>query len=349
MFEVVEPSVVDSAVSGSDWLGSAVTVTVEPTTAGRFEGYTHAQTSGAATQTLDAFAPSETRYVDVYYVANADADYTVRYVLAGTDTEIAQSKVVDGQTFDVGITEQAIAIDGYTLVGEPTQTFAVGYGTVVTFEYTADAASIVFDANAGGAAVSGMPATIEGATGEPIEAAWPAAAPQRAGYTFVGWFDSPDGTGAALTDFPTDTFPAGTTTYYAVWSAIPPVVPGDGTGDGTGTPAPTPVIPGVPTPIDGAVATVVSPLAGAMQGAVEPLMSQGAEEFIGDDATPLASGQGGSHAACWVHYYMFLGLIIAAVYYAIASGRRAGFTSRLKEFEAGVLGTGHAGGNGSER
>lgn len=209
MFEVVEPSVVDSAVSGSDWLGSAVTVTVEPTTAGRFEGYTHAQTIGAATQTLDAFAPSETRYVDVYYVANADADYTVRYVLAGTDIEIAQSKVVDGQTFGASVTEQAIDIDGYTLVGEPTQTFAVGYGTVVTFEYTADAASIVFDANAGGAAVSGMPATIEGATGEPIEAAWPAAAPQRAGYTFVGWFDNPDGTGAALAGLPDGHVPGG--------------------------------------------------------------------------------------------------------------------------------------------
>ena len=122
---------------------------------------------------------------------------------------------------------------------------------------------------------------------------------------------------------------------------------GDG-GDGGTTPTgPTPT-PTNPTPGPGATTTIATGVAtGVIAGALtddaadaetiddnETPLASGAET-IDDDATPLASGR--EDRQCWVHWFMFIGMAISAVYYIGALIHRRSFTSGLKNFEDEVL------------
>lgn len=85
----------------------------------------------------------------------------------------------------------------------------VSRATAFEARYTAEDAALRFDAN-GGSAVS----DIEGKTGESLAGvALPAT--ERAGYTFLGWFDAEGNELAALPE----TLPAGETVYTARWEA----------------------------------------------------------------------------------------------------------------------------------
>ena len=124
-------------------------------------------------------------------------------------------------------------------------------------------------------------------------------------------------------------------------------LPGGG-GDGGTTPTgPTPT-PTNPTPGPGATTTIATGVAtGVIAGALTddaadaetidddetPLAS--GTETIDDDATPLASGR--EDRQCWVHWFMFIGMAISAVYYIGALIHRRSFTSGLKNFEDEIL------------
>ena len=61
------------------------------------------------------------------------------------------------------------------------------------------------------------------------------------------------------------------------------------------------------------------------------------EAEIEDDGTPLASG---SHAWCWVHWYIILGIIVSVLYAACVALRRGLFSHKLKTYEDDLTGGG---------
>ena len=183
--------------------------TVAPAAAPTMTGYAFSGWSRA-----EAFAmPAENVAITGSWTANTDVAYTVHYYLHGTTTRLSDDKVVEGRTFGQSYDEQAPAIEGYALEGAAVQRIVLdAYGKELTFSYTAKEARIVFEAN-GGSQV----ADLVGKTGEQVAGSLPA--PSREGYAFAGWYAD-----KALTEpvsaLPA-TYPAGATTYYAKWNAVP--------------------------------------------------------------------------------------------------------------------------------
>ncbi len=145
----------------------------------------------------------------------AQVPYTVHYYLEGTETPLAGDtlgKGIYGTTVEVS----AQSIPGYTVVGPATQLLPLlePKNNETIFYYSADAASIVFEEN-GGSEV----ADLAGRTGEALAStAMPTTT--RAGYTFAGWYDNAQLSGPEATALPA-AYPAGTTTYWAKWTANP--------------------------------------------------------------------------------------------------------------------------------
>ena len=72
-----------------------------------------------------------------YYTKRNDLSYTVYYKEQGTENELADAKVVDGQTFGDVVTENAIDIDGYNKVNPTSADITITTGTnEYTFYYT---------------------------------------------------------------------------------------------------------------------------------------------------------------------------------------------------------------------
>ena len=72
-----------------------------------------------------------------YYTKRNDLSYTVYYKEQGTENELADAKVVDGQTFGDVVTENAIDIDGYNKVNPTSAEITITTGTnEYTFYYT---------------------------------------------------------------------------------------------------------------------------------------------------------------------------------------------------------------------
>lgn len=73
------------------------------------------------------------------WAANTDVSYTVHYYKEGTDTKVADDKVVTGKTFNTPVTESAVTVTGYTVVKPEAQTFTLdAYKKEITFYYTAN-------------------------------------------------------------------------------------------------------------------------------------------------------------------------------------------------------------------
>ena len=72
-----------------------------------------------------------------YYTKRADLSYTVYYKEQGTENELADAKVVDGQKFGDVVTENAIDIDGYNKVDPTSGNITITTGkNEYTFYYT---------------------------------------------------------------------------------------------------------------------------------------------------------------------------------------------------------------------
>lgn len=72
----------------------------------------------------------------------------------------------------------------------------------------------------------------------------------------------------------------------------------------------------------------------------ETLLTDGTEsdsEQIGDDTTPLASGET-NEQTCWTHWVMLAGLGVTVVYFALSAARTRRATNELASFEDDVLG-----------
>ncbi|MDO4381731.1 MAG: VWA domain-containing protein, partial [Clostridia bacterium] len=72
-----------------------------------------------------------------YYTKRADLSYTVYYKEQGTENDLADAKVVDGQTYGNTVTENAIDIDGYNKVDPTSAEITITTGkNEYTFYYT---------------------------------------------------------------------------------------------------------------------------------------------------------------------------------------------------------------------
>ena len=114
----------------------------------------------------------------------------------------------------------------------------------------------------------------------------------------------------------------------ATFTITPAPVTPDGGDDTPVTPV-TPVNP-VPGPDDGADDATDDAETEAIDDDETPLT-----ESIEDDDTPLASGR--EDRDCWVHWFMFVGLAVSAIYYIGALIHRRKFTGDLKSYEDSVL------------
>ncbi len=197
--------------------GQEITNRAMPTTARTgytFNGwYDSAELTGEPVGSLPEKYPAGTTTYYASWTVKTDVSYTVHYYLEDTTTSVAEDKVEQNKTFDAEYTESAVVVTGYTAAEPATQSFTLdSLNKEITFYYTADAAHITFVTN-GGSAVEAM----EGATGQEItNRAMPTTA--RTGYTFNGWYGSAELTGEPVGSLP-EKYPAGTTTYYAAWSA----------------------------------------------------------------------------------------------------------------------------------
>lgn len=76
------------------------------------------------TQSVTVATDPAKNVITFEYAKRADLGYTVKYVDAATGEEIADAKAVTGKTFKETVTEEPIAIDGYTTTEKPV-TFTV--------------------------------------------------------------------------------------------------------------------------------------------------------------------------------------------------------------------------------
>lgn len=71
------------------------------------------------------------------FTAKQDVSYTVHYYEDGTANKVADDKIVNNQTFDATVEENAKDITGYTLVGKNNQTVTLdAYNKEIKFYYT---------------------------------------------------------------------------------------------------------------------------------------------------------------------------------------------------------------------
>ena len=291
------------------------------------------------------------------YVLRTDLSYTVNYFEQLTDgtlttNKVADSKTVINQTFENDVTEYAIAIDGYALIGEQTQQVTISADesqNVINFYYGVDNVSTdpanpgssdgvpdMYQARVNFAAVNGsvnIPftyVTLYDADGNyAVDGIGYLAANQIATATANAGYDQ-----ASLTwnVTPSTTTPiTSEVTYTATFTATPvvPVVP-------TPTPAPTgpgapTVAPGVPTP---AAAAAAAPLAAPVATITDDATPLAAGETIDDEDTPLAAFD---HVDCWVHWFILVGIILTAIYGAVVVRRRLTVVKDVDKLEDEVL------------
>ena len=171
--------------------------------------------------TLTAVYGEKPQSVSITYHSNFGTDGASGTTV--TVNDILNNDLITVKTYDdTGLAKR----EGYTFAGWTTQAdgsglaFEAGKNARVDndgenhlyAQWTADNAKITFVTN-GGSDVADM----NGKTGDTID---PRTMPSttKTGYTFAGWYANAEFTGAAVTQLPA-AFPAGTTTYYAKWTA----------------------------------------------------------------------------------------------------------------------------------
>lgn len=75
--------------------------------------------------------------ITLTYEKRTDLSYTVHYYLKNTTKQVANDKMVAGQTFNADVTENAIRISGYRVYGDSVKSITIGTGTnEIIFYYT---------------------------------------------------------------------------------------------------------------------------------------------------------------------------------------------------------------------
>lgn len=128
--------VVVSASDGEIWkVGNTIPVDFNITQE-LITGYELVEVSSTS---LTLSANAEENVVIVYYQKRTDISYTVKYVLKGSDKELADAKVVTDQVFGKTVTEDAESIQGYTAVeSHKSLLLEKVEGNEIVFEYTAN-------------------------------------------------------------------------------------------------------------------------------------------------------------------------------------------------------------------
>ena len=179
-----------------------------------FSGWT---ASNATINNNEFTMPAENVKLTGSWTANTDVSYTVHYYKQGTtNTKVAPDKIVNDQTFDSIVTENAIDVAGCTAVEPTSQRVKLdAYNKQIIFYYTANTYTVTWmngdtelekDENV----AYGAQPNYEGT--EPIKTA-----DSEYTYKFVGWSATPDATDAD------EALPPVTrnVTYYAIFKATP--------------------------------------------------------------------------------------------------------------------------------
>ncbi|WP_139650734.1 SHIRT domain-containing protein [Raoultibacter phocaeensis] len=164
-------------------------------------------------------------------------------------------------------------------------------------------------------------------------------------YTFGGWVDPNNGfMGEA------DVQVNGAWAFEAIEVPVPGPNP-------TPTPLPAPITPDTPLAnvLPPAVTAPIDAAAQALQNVYETVIGEEPtpltgpeEETIEDNETPLADGFDVHDPACWVHFYIILGMILSALYILVVIARRRRFIAALNGYENTLLGRdGGASGKGA--
>ena len=120
----------DTVVSEDVEIGTKVSYKIN-----NYDGFTFDESK---TENKDATVPDNNNLiVKLYYARRNDLSYTVYYKEQGTENELADAKVVNGQKFGDVVTENAIDIDGYNKVNPTSADITITTGTKeYTFYYT---------------------------------------------------------------------------------------------------------------------------------------------------------------------------------------------------------------------
>ena len=120
----------DTVVSEDVEIGTKVSYKIN-----NYDGFTFDESK---TENKDATVPDNNNLiVKLYYARRNDLSYTVYYKEQGTENELADAKVVNGQKFGDVVTENAIDIDGYNKVNPTSAEITITTGTNEhTFYYT---------------------------------------------------------------------------------------------------------------------------------------------------------------------------------------------------------------------
>ena len=120
----------DTVVSEDVEIGTKVSYKIN-----NYDGFTFDESK---TENKDATVPDNNNLVvKLYYARRNDLSYTVYYKEQGTENELADAKVVNGQKFGDVVTENAIDIDGYNKVNPTSADITITTGTnEYTFYYT---------------------------------------------------------------------------------------------------------------------------------------------------------------------------------------------------------------------
>ena len=120
----------DTVVSEDVEIGTKVSYKIN-----NYDGFTFDESK---TENKDATVPDNNNLiVKLYYARRNDLSYTVYYKEQGTENELADAKVVNGQKFGDVVTENAIDIDGYNKVNPTSADITITTGkNEHTFYYT---------------------------------------------------------------------------------------------------------------------------------------------------------------------------------------------------------------------
>ena len=159
-------------VSGDPVTGSTATANPGYTFVGWYKGEALISSEAAltaATAKASLNKDADGLYADTTYIARfterTDLSYTVHYYWNGTATPVAESKTVDGQTYNASITESPAAVDGYTPVSADSKTITIGAETnkIIFYYYK----NVELTAKGDNVTYDGKEHTVSGFTGAP--------------------------------------------------------------------------------------------------------------------------------------------------------------------------------------